>query len=523
MTRKTLLAILVAAPLVVAAGVMPKNGDFYITYTDVIVKGTGHELEITRTYNSKAKDIGWYGYGWGSRYETKLVVMPDGSAVVKENGSGATTYYRTEDQAAIRNGVKRIVEVATEREKLTPEAASQMTNNLLNDEEQRLAAVIKYEVKTELPVGTALGNFCGEATLIRLADGYRRKNCTPPGDSAFSIETFDLQGRLIRTELDNGYAVTLTYDADGNPQIRDSEGQSIEMTWTPEHRLARIKTKKETADFKYSGQDLISFALASGGYYRYSYDIDHNLTRIRYLDDSNMFISYSPRFLGMADAVTNRDGTQETYFYHTDPKDAHHFWTDYKVITAEGQVGTRVFEYREDVSPTGVYETAASIDTADSDGEKVIKMDEKGRPIYKRNKEGVVYEYVYHPETNKLILLLSDNKKTEYHYDANGNLTNARSSDGQIIDLEYNKNAEVTRMVEFNQVTKVRRELRFKYDTKKHPSTIEMVGHGRITVEYDSNGRISNVNSTNGAQIGLLVANAFQELLDMISPAGAKF
>ena len=37
------------------AGVNLKNGNFYISYTDIVVPGGGKKLEITRTYNSKAR------------------------------------------------------------------------------------------------------------------------------------------------------------------------------------------------------------------------------------------------------------------------------------------------------------------------------------------------------------------------------------------------------------------------------------------------------------------------------------
>ncbi len=35
------------------AGVNLKNGNFYISYTDIVVPGTGKTLDMTRTYNSK--------------------------------------------------------------------------------------------------------------------------------------------------------------------------------------------------------------------------------------------------------------------------------------------------------------------------------------------------------------------------------------------------------------------------------------------------------------------------------------
>jgi hypothetical protein len=59
------------------AGVNPRNGDFYISYEDASLSGQGHEIELTRTYNSKSTKIGWFGYGWGSPFETSLTVTQD--------------------------------------------------------------------------------------------------------------------------------------------------------------------------------------------------------------------------------------------------------------------------------------------------------------------------------------------------------------------------------------------------------------------------------------------------------------
>lgn len=88
MSLKKSLIALSLMPMMAFGGVNLKNGNFYITYTDIIVPGGDHDLEVTRTYNSKSTDNGWFGFGWGSLYETKLMVSADGSVVVMENGSG---------------------------------------------------------------------------------------------------------------------------------------------------------------------------------------------------------------------------------------------------------------------------------------------------------------------------------------------------------------------------------------------------------------------------------------------------
>ncbi len=87
------LTLLLFIPLSLFAGVNLKNGNYYVTYTDLIATGGGHDLMVQRTYNSKSIDMGWFGFGWGSDFETYLVVSPDGSVTIHENGTGAANRF----------------------------------------------------------------------------------------------------------------------------------------------------------------------------------------------------------------------------------------------------------------------------------------------------------------------------------------------------------------------------------------------------------------------------------------------
>ncbi len=76
------------------AGVNIKNGNFYISYSDVLLKKYKSAFkDITRTYNSKSTEIGLFGYGWGTKFETSITVYPDGTLQVKEYGAGGKTIY----------------------------------------------------------------------------------------------------------------------------------------------------------------------------------------------------------------------------------------------------------------------------------------------------------------------------------------------------------------------------------------------------------------------------------------------
>ena len=92
-------------------GVNLKNGNFYISYGDISVPGTGKKLEIIRTYNSKSTEKGWFGFGWGSVYETKLVPSADGCAVIHEHGAGGKTRFCPKNTVDPKKASQKIIPI----------------------------------------------------------------------------------------------------------------------------------------------------------------------------------------------------------------------------------------------------------------------------------------------------------------------------------------------------------------------------------------------------------------------------
>lgn len=488
--QKAVIVALLAFPVLAGAGVNPKNGNFYITYNDATLKKDGHELSITRTYNSMATESGWFGYGWGSLYESRLVVLPDGSAAIKENGTGRTTYYHTDNEVAIKAGVQRIVEVATRHDNLTPAAAADLATKLLGDEELRLKKVTTYGIYTELPKGAALGNVCGTASLTRVTEGYRRVDCDMFGDTARATETFDLQGRLIRHELTDGYAVTIRYADSGTPEIRDTLGQSIELVWSPEGRVARITANKEETTYAYDQNgDLLKVADTVGHIYRYSYDDKHNMTRITYGDGLSMFISYSPQVSGRADAVTERNGDRQTFVYRTDPGSPNHSWTKHTMVSHTGQTASKEYEYQNETSATGVTQLTQFAQTG---GDKSVetKLDSQGRVIRKADESGNFVEFSYHPTLNKIIEVRNSQRTVKYRYNAAGEPIHAEDSTGVQFELAYDGQGQIRRVVEINRGTNVKRELSIELDDNNRPTRLTLSGVGSYRIDYDSEGNL---------------------------------
>ena len=300
-------------PLIASAGVNPNNGDFYITYSDIRQPSGEHSLDLERTYNSLSTGLGWFGYGWGTLYESRLVILPDNTVAVKERGNGRTTYYHSKLKDTGNHGVERIVEAAIQRDKLTSIAADALAIQLRDREDFRLSKVLQYEITTTLPKDAVLGDSCGGASLILLSNGYKRIDCNRFGDSDSAVDTFDLQGRLVRHELADGYAITIRYPDVKNAEICDSRGRSIALTWTPEGRVATAKAAETALTYTYNTvQNLIKSENAVGLSYRYIYDDAHNLTQIMYVDDTKMTIDYF-RKTGMVTSVTERN--REPVFY----------------------------------------------------------------------------------------------------------------------------------------------------------------------------------------------------------------
>ena len=147
MNFKKALMTLALLPMVALGGVNLKNGNFYITYTDIIVPGGDHDLEVTRTFNAKSTENGWYGFGWGSLYETKLNVSADGSVVVVENGSGAQTRFVPKEAVNVEMASKKIIEAMKKKDSISEAAARTLMTRLNNDAELRQAYSKKYRRK----------------------------------------------------------------------------------------------------------------------------------------------------------------------------------------------------------------------------------------------------------------------------------------------------------------------------------------------------------------------------------------
>lgn len=519
MNKKNLLIALLLVPVAASAGVMLQNGNFYITYQDITLEAGPHKLALARTYNSFASQIGWFGAGWGSQFETRLIAMPDGTAAIHENGNGGINYYRPAGKVDVAAGVEQILQAAVQREHLAPEAAASLRGKLAADEELRMRKVKDYGMQAELAAGSELSSDqCVGARLLRVADGYKRRNCYGGDDY------FDLQGRMTRHEEDDGYQIRASYAGARPETISDSAGNTIKLAWTASGRLQDASTNgKHHLIYSYSGKnELVKSNDVNGNQYVYDYDSNQNLTRITYIDQSTMRIEYVSPESGRVSSVTDRHGEQVRYEYRSDPADPQHTWTKVTTLSAAGKQLVSNYEFQNERTVTGE-ERTRPVAISNSNDLRAIAYDDQGRVVRKTNASGGVIEFVYHPRSGKLILVVSKGLTTAFYYDGDGKLTSARNTAGQRIDLDYANTSSIQRIVETDSREKLRRELTFKYNDNEKPVEITMAGKGKIVVEYDDKGEILHVRSDQGQEMAMQVVAVFQNLMEVVRVAGARF
>ena len=342
--------LLLLLPLMALAGVNLKNGNFYITYTDIVVPGGGHDLEITRTYNSKSTYRGWFGYGWGSLFETYLQVAADGSIVVHENGSGAVTRFLPKGKIDSGSAAKRIVDVMRKKMGIQGKEANLLIAKLSKDAELRQAYAKKFGVKASLAKGSVLHSTTrGIQTVTVTKKGFVRKF------NDGKTEIYNKNGKMLTMKDKHGYKINFIY-AKGNvlKSIKDSQAKQLHFEWYSNGLIKAVwSVDKKKAAYKFANSNLTESKDVGGNLYTYTYDSNHNLTSISYGDGTKMKIGYH-RYTQFVTSVMTRNGDETKYKYESSEKNPDlHFWTLVTKKSVTGKMITNRYEYELKVRADG--------------------------------------------------------------------------------------------------------------------------------------------------------------------------
>lgn len=535
---KYLITFLLAVSQLALAGVNLKNGNFYISYTDIVVPGGGNKLEITRTYNSKATDVGWFGFGWGSDFETNLKVSADGSVVVHENGAGGKTRFTPKTSVDSTAAAKKIIEAMKKKTTLSGKAEKELLKRLVGNAELRHAYALNFKVKSKLAKGTVLySNQRGMQQVHVTKKGYKR--IFADGRQ----EMFDKDGHLVQIKHKNGYKVNLVYNKAGRLEtIKDSMAKQLYFDFYADGRVKHIWSAGDRKTlYKYKENDLIFAKDIAGNVYGYSYQKNHYMNGIIYADKSFMKISYDSKTY-FVNELKDRNGEVTKYKYESNSKKPDfHYWT---LVTKKGYNGkpvTNRYEYEIKAKPDGsqytyriltkingiktetIYSECCSLPLKIARGKHVTTFEYNGDGLLtkKTSTRGDFVSIDYDKKLKKISKVVNNRGSTSFKYDKKGNLVKAWNK-GRGVLLVYNRSGKITKMIDQDKKTKKKKTLSFAYNSLGKPTKIRIEKIGEISVSYDNYGEIKKVYSKSGHKMALQVTQAFQNLLSIVKPAGVN-
>lgn len=262
--KTAVLALVVLGVPGALAAVNLKNGNFYVSYTDL---QRPDKFELERTYNSRSRTLATvFGYGWAYNFGGSLELLPGGVLRVRPHGAGGTRDYAAAPSRM--PGVDRWV--------------------------------------------SASGK---EATF----DGTEFRADTDTG-----LLIFDQNGLLVEHRVEDKRILKVTRTHGLVTAIETRRGDPVTLTYTTNGLLKAVEADGRTARYEYMPGDLLGYSVDTGGNaYAYGYDRDARMTAIRYSDGPSVGIAYGDD--GNVASVTDRE-TATTNYYYGGPTDEW-YWT----------------------------------------------------------------------------------------------------------------------------------------------------------------------------------------------------
>lgn len=525
-----------------------KNANYSNSWIDMDVPGSGYDLKIVRTYNSRSLFNGMFGFGWCSDFETSAEVTAEGNLKVKECGGGLEVVFSPRDvtRADVDKTIKSIVAKMRAEKKVgqTETFLNNIANQMLENDSYRSEMAEKYGVKVPVKEGTKFFANGREVEHFVFNKTHYTRNL-PDG----SAQRFDLQGRMTHMYDKNNNFLRFTYEKDLLAMIEDNNGRKLQFKYYPNKKIKNITGPNGlAADYKFEGLDDLSYVKNAWlKEYTYKYDELHNLVKATWPDKSFIQVKYDITNDWVV-GFTDRDKCTEAYKYEFSPQDPrNHYWSTVKKTCGKETIAENRYEFWHKQRPDGQYYLQRVLTDVNGTVTDITYHEVFGRPLsIRKNANRVSYdyyengliksketavnrmEYIYDPPTKKVAQVKNiffdqkgkavATKLSQFKYDQKGNLVFAQNSDGQKITMTYDNKGRIASITDHaKKVVNIQYEERYG-----KPAVVTRPGLGTIKVSYKANGEINKVESKEGPSVAMQVASTFNNLLDVIAPATAE-
>ncbi len=521
-----------------------KNANYADTWLDLIVPGSGFDLRIQRTYNSRSLFNGIFGFGWCSDFETKIEITAEGNIELTECGGGLKIVYYPKSFKA--NSVSSTVNKIIKKVKARNASASKkyldtLKNQLLQDSELRSVWAKDVGIaKKGNKSGTTYFANGREVEKISFTGKYYERSLP---DS--TKQRFDLKGRLIAIYDKNRNYIKINYASDVISEVVDNSGRRLRFKFFPNKKVKEILGPNGLkVQYRFKSEDVVKVKNAWGNVYTYQYDTVHNLIKISYPDKTFKSLTYDQR-RDWVMSFRDRNGCTESYSYLPSRDDPKNHYTSSAVKKCKGKVVNQAkhefwHKKRKDgrkfLSRVKTKNKKESLD--------VVYHEVFGKPVsIRRNGDTTTFSYypnglvkvkatkfsaLYFKYKNKYQKVsevtaelynnrgkVAKKRVTRFKYDSKANLIFAKNTDGQEVRLKYDTRGRIASIVD-----QAKKEVRIKYEERfGKPAKITRTNLGTIKVSYKPNGEIKKVESPEGTTVAVQVASTFNNLLDVIAPA----
>lgn len=447
------------------AEVQYRDGSYETEKVDMVY---WKDFEITRYYSSKEPEDGLFGWGWGLELH-HLNFRADGSIEIK--------------------GCRSKGQVFVPECKLLKANTCKITNANLMPEGTMYVKLNSYS----------------SGVIRKMRDGYFDTR---------DRSTFNLDGRLIRREYENGTYLIYSYNKTGRIlKISDQEGLGVSFSYNQKERISRIAGKKDqNITYRYDNHgNLIQLRDNEGKTSTYKYDDRHRMITESVSSGKEIILSDYDDSDGRVKVSGN-----DVYVYSSDKNDPLQdvttvFAKDHGADDEPLKRFDFIYEKNTDGSQWLRTEKKTVFDEItiteyDRFGKKVrvqtgvdatnYQYDKRNFIIREEKSNGTVREFEYHPQLYKVVKVKQrdhDNQlETKYAYNEKGLLINAKDSSGLSIIISYYDNGQISSNAINDTV------INYKYASNGKPSEIAVMGVGKLIISYNEQGEVQDVKMAEG-------------------------
>lgn len=548
MMKRALSVLLLFAAVQSHALVDMKNANYSNTWIDMDVPGSGYDLKVVRTYNSRSLFNGMFGFGWCSDYETTMDITAEGNLKVKECGGGLEVMFSPREMTKkdVDNTIASIVSKMKADKKVgqTESYYASLRTQLEADSDKRSELARQYGITVSVKEGTKFFANGREVENIVFNKTYYTRTLVDG-----SAQRFNLQGRLTHLYDKNGNFLKFDYEKEQIASITDNNSRRLTFKYYPNKKVKAISGPNGLmAEYKFANLDDLSWVKNAWlKTYTYDYDDLHNLTKANWPDKTFVALKYDKKN-DWVTSFTDREKCVESYTYDVDSKDPkNHYWSIVKKVCGKETVADNKYEFWHKQRADGQYYLQRVLSTTNGNTTDISYHEVFGKPLsIRRNSEKISYEYYadgqvkvkaspnvrmnfeYDPQNKKVSQVTSafyndkgqktTTKSSQFKYDNKGNLVYAQNSDGQKINMTYDNKGRIASITDqAKKVVKIEYEDRFG-----KPSVVTRPGLGTIKVTYKPSGEINKVESKEGPSVAMQVASTFNNLLDVVAPATSE-